>query len=207
MKTTFKRIIAVILCAVIVIASTGTNTAYAATSKPPLKLKFNGKSINMVNVLENGNEETASIAEVMKKFGEPDKKSEANDLGTEFTEYVWEKGSSSIQLTNIKVLSNGSEYLGHFDVQLKGKNDALCGIKVGMKKAAVLKKLKKMFGKNDVCVAKEGQSIVFKKGKYIPKGKATGDGEEIDVFNAYSYVLTLGFYLKNGRVFSMRFAS
>ena len=206
MKTTFKRIIAVILCAVIAIASSGTNTAYAAKKMPPLKVAFNGKSVNMVKVLDDGSEETATAEAVVKKWGEPDKKSEFNDPGTEFTEYVWKKGKTSIQFTNIKVLSNGNEYLGHFDVHLEGKKDALCGIKAGMKKAAALKKLKKMFGKDNVCVAKEGQIINFKNGIPVPEGKATGNGETIFVYS-YSYVLSLGFSLKDGKISSMGFSS
>jgi len=205
MKTTMKRIIAIVLCAVIAIASTGTNTAYAATSKPPLKIKFNGKSINMVRVLENGDEESASINEVLNKFGNPDKKQTSKDDGR-YTFYTWKKGKSSITFSHYVDTEYDTDILCHFNVNLKGKNDALCGIKVGMKKAKAIKKLKKMFGNNNVCVAKEGQTVFYKNGKYVPKGKPTGNGEYISVI-AYSYVLSLSFYLKNGQVSSMGFAS
>lgn len=203
MKTTWKCIITAILCVVIAITSTGMNTAYAAESKPSLKVTFNGKTVILIKVLEDGSEEAVTVVDVVKKLGNPDKKEKLDDF---YTEYVWKKGKSSIGFSNYKQSEDADDFLCHFGVRLEGKNDALCGIKVGMKKENALKKLKKMFGKNNICVAKEGQSIQYKNGKYIPKGRPTGDGEYINV-DAYSYVSSLSFFLKDGRVSSIRFGS
>lgn len=199
MKTTLKRIIAAIFCMVIVITSIGTSTAYAA-SKPPLKVTFNGKSINMVKTLANGEEESASIDEVLKIFGNPDKK-QVNKNDERYTHYTWNKGKSSVGFAHYVDTEYNTDILCFFGVHLQNKNDALCGIKIGMKMDKALKKLEKMFGKKNVSILK-----TKKNGLMVEKKNPTGNNETISVM-AYSYVLPLSFYLKNGRVASMGFNS
>lgn len=201
MKTAWKRIITVILCAAVAASGLCTDAAYAAGKKPPLSVTFDGKSVDMVRVLEDGDEESASIDEVVEILGEPDKKEKMDEF---YTSYLWENGKSGISFAHY--VNEDTDILCHFGVTLKGKKDALCSIKTGMKKKTVLRKMKKAYGKNNVWTAKEGQTLWNKNGKFVPKGKPTGDGEYITVF-AYSYVLSLTFDLKDGRVVSMGFGS
>lgn len=70
-----------------------------------------------------------------------------------------------------------------------------------------LKKMKKAYGKDNVGTAKEGQSFGYENGKFVAKGKPTGDGEYIIVYANYVDVLSLNFDLKDGRVVSMGFSS
>lgn len=203
MKRPFKSLIAAVLCAVIAITGIGMDTARAAESKPPLKVTFNGTSVSLIKVLGDGSEKAVTVGAVVKKLGSPDKKEKIDDF---YTRYVWKKGKSSIEFTNYKQSEDADDFLCHFDVHLQGRKDALFGIKVGMKKENALKKLKKTFGKNNVCAAKEGQVINFESGKPVPQGKPDGKGEDIFVY-AYSNVLSLRFSLKDGLVSSMGFSS
>lgn len=201
MKTTWKRIITVIICAAVVASGLCTDTACAAGKKPPLSVTFDGKSLDLVRVLEDGDEESASIDEVVEILGEPDQKEKLDEF---YTSYLWENGKSGISFAHY--VNGNTDILCHFGVTLKGKKDVLCGIKTGMKKKTVLKKMKKAYGKDNVGTAKEGQSFGYKNGKFVAKGKPTGDGEYI-IVSAYSYVLNLHFDLKDGRVVSMGFSS
>lgn len=201
MKTIWKRILTVILCAAIAASGLCTGTAYASGKKPPLSVTFDGKSVDLVRVLEDGDEESASIGEVVEILGEPDEKEKLDKF---YTSYLWENGKSGISFAHY--VNEDLDILCHFGVTLKGKKDALCGIKTGMKKKTVLRKMKKKYGKNNVGTAKEGQALWKKNGKFVAKGKPTGDGEYITVY-AYSYVLPLNFDLKDGRVVSMGFSS
>lgn len=202
-KPVWKRMITVILCAVMITVGFRAATAYAAKSKPPLKVAWNGAAVSLVKVQKDGSEEAASLETVVDKWGEPDKKVKLDDV---YTQYFWKNGKSTVQFDTCKNSDTGDAFLCHFFVQLKGKNDALCGIKIGMKKETAIKKLQKMYGKNNVCAAKEGQNVNLKKGKYVPTGKPTGDDEYIYV-NAYTYVLPLYIDLKDNKVITMRFSS
>ena len=191
MKKLFKSIIAAVLCAVIVIASIGTNTAYAA-KKTPLKVTFNGKSINLIKDMYSG--DAPKIKELEKKWGEAGKKK----LDTYYSEYTWKKGKTSIKITD-----HGDGYVGGVTVSVKDKNGAMCGIKVGMKKETALKKLQKLFGEEKVIIQTEGQSIsVDENNNPVLEGEPTGDGEHILVCIGYA---PFGPELKNGKVSSISF--
>lgn len=136
----------------------------------------------------------------MEILGEPDQKEKMDEF---FTYYLWENGKSGISFAR----HVNTDYFLHFGVTLKGKKDALCGIKTGMKKKTVLRKMKKAYGKDNVGTAKEGQSFGYENGKFVAKGKPTGNGEYIIVYANYVDVLSLNFDLKDGRVVSMGFSS
>ena len=94
MRATWKRIIAVILCAVIAIASTGTNTAYAV-KKTPLKVTFNGKSINLIKDMYSG--DAPKIKELEKKWGEACKKKVRTFLLMKTTIPFWKENRQAIE--------------------------------------------------------------------------------------------------------------
>lgn len=128
MKIIFKRIIAVILCSIIAIASARTSTAYAA-KKLPLKASFNGKSVTLSKDVSGAPD--IKLKTLKKKLGNPKKKK--NDG---VTTYTWKKGKTSVEYWS------NSDYDG-ITVDINDKNGSILGVKTGMKKDTALKNLKK----------------------------------------------------------------
>lgn len=186
MKTTWKRIITAIICAVIAITSIETSMAYAAKKKIPFKVAFNGTSVSLFKDINPG--DYSKLKTVEKKWGKPSKKETVGDSYA--TECTWKKGKTSIHLVG----RNADDCVIRFSIDIKDKNGALCGIKVGMKKETALKKMQNMFGKKNVTVEKyeDGQSVE------VPKSEQTGDDESIIVY--LPICLPIVFELKGGRV-------
>lgn len=122
MKTAWKRIITAILCAAVAAYGLCTDAAYAAGKKPPLSVTFDGKSVDMVRVNGDGDgdEESASIDEVVEILGEPDQKEKLDEF---YTFYLWENGKSGISFAHY--VNGDTDILCHFGVTLKGKKDVL----------------------------------------------------------------------------------
>lgn len=197
MKTLSKRIITAILCAVIAITGIGSSTAYAAGKKLPLKVTFNGTSVNLLKDMKKDDYASEKVETIEKKWGKPSKKEAVDDA---YIEYTWKKGKTTIGFT----LNTEHNSLFMYHIDIKDKNGALCGLKVGMKKEMVLKKMQKMFGKKNVIVVKEGQGLSYEDdGKPVPLGEPTGDGDFVWVnIDGYPSITVL---LKNGKVSSIGF--
>ena len=143
MRDMIKRsesILILILCAVLAITGItffGFDTAYAA-EKTPFTITFKGKSVKLDkdfnNSIENGIKKI-SYKSLKKKWG---KASEATDY--EGSPFFWIKDTSSVIYYEGETKNSGSA----LQFELYSKNSGICGIKIGAKKAAVLKKLKKI---------------------------------------------------------------
>ena len=140
MKKQSKSILTLILCAVLAITSItffGSDTAYAA-EKTPFTIAFKGKTVKLDkdfnNSIENGIKKI-SYKSLKKKWG---KASEATDY--EGSPFFWIKDTSSVIYYEGETKNSGSA----LQFELYSKNSGICGIKIGAKKAAVLKKLKKI---------------------------------------------------------------
>lgn len=195
-KKTLKAVIAFMLCAAAIITSisAGTGTVCAQGKKIPLKVGFNGVEIVLVKDINSGGREDTKIKTLKAKWGKPKK---VEDNGTTAF-YTWKKGKTSIEICN----NTTKGYVGGITVNIKDKNGSLFGVKVGMKKSAVLKKLKKVAGSKNVVVAKEGQNFYFNDdGECIVEGEPTGDDEYICL--ASSVYMPVSFDLKNGKVKSI----
>lgn len=183
MKTTLKRIITVILCAVLAITSTGINTAYAA-QKLPLKVTFNGKSATLSKDLTADDRGTVKIKTVKTKWGAPKKEKNGG-----YIYYTWKKGKASIQIGD----DNG--YIGSIHIEINDKNASVYGVKVGMKKDAALKKLKNATGIKTVkSISDDDYEWMNEKGIY--------NGSESIIVNSATY-MPISFSLKNGKVSSI----
>ena len=203
MKITLKSIIALIVCIATVITSisAGTGTAYAAEKKIPLKVGFNGEEVTLVNDLNEGGREDTKVKKLEEKWGKPYKTENLGDDGKIC--YTWKKGKTSIEIIN-NGIAEPRVYVGHIYINIKDKNGSLLGVKVGMKTATALKKLKKIAGNKNTILVKKGQELqTDKNGNYIAKGEATGDGKSIHVTSIYA---PIGFTLKNGKVSSIGFS-
>lgn len=199
MKTTLKRIIAVILCAIIAIANAGANTAYAAGKEIPLKVTFNGASANLIKDLETsgGRGDTLSLGALEEKWGEPSKKRDdgikSNTAAT--TTLMWKKGKTYIAILCTDPELENSE-AGSITIDMKDKNGAVLGVKVGMKADKAFKILQKTLGKKKVELGK-------KKGYQIKIVKKISEATCIQAY-AGPY-LPIGIGLKNGKVSSIHF--
>lgn len=156
MKKLTKSFIAGILC--LLVAITGimvfnTDTAYAADENS-FTLTFKKKTIVLADdfndSLENGIDKQ-NIKTLKKKWGKKPAYEGGNDYGG-WGSYTWEKGKS-----NVNYFFRGE--VSGITYNINDKNAAICGIKIGTKKATVLKKLKKMVdaenieeGKNSITV-------------------------------------------------------
>ncbi len=198
MKTTMKRHITALLCAALVMTGLEAGTAYAAGKKTPLKVGYRGTTISLIKDLgtSTGRDDTPKLSSIKKKWGNP-KKGTSEGMTT----YTWKKGKTSIEITDFDA---GKDGVGSITVDIRDKNGSLCGVKVGMKRDAAVKKLQKQFGKKVVLVVKEGQQIDMKDdGSYIATGKATGEGETIYVY-AGPY-MPVSIELENGKVTALSF--
>ena len=129
MKKLFKSIVAVMLCAVIAVTAFGADTAQAATKKMPLKVTMNGKSYTFTKDISK-KVKKVSIKKVKKALGKP------TNSGEDF--WYWETEISAI------ACYKGTEYSEPYvEINIGEKEHSLSGIKCGMTKKSVLKKLKK----------------------------------------------------------------
>lgn len=126
MKILLKSMLAAVLCAAVIIAGISTGAAYAAEKEVPVKVTFNKKNVTVTNKV--------TVKSLKKKWGKPQK--ETNDRSTI---YSWKKGKTSI---NYFDYSNAQM----LEVNILDKNGKMFGVKVGMKKDAALKNLKKTYG-------------------------------------------------------------
>lgn len=181
MKKRSKSILAFILCAVLAITGitfADFGMAYAA-EKVPFTITFKGKTVKLDkdfnNSIENGIKKI-SYKSLKKKWG---KASEAPDY--EGSPSFWAKDKSSVIYYKGENKDSGST----LQFELYSKNSGICGIKIGAKKTAVLKKLKKIVDRKYIfredtdyvtigCEDKEGNfsgmvNVVFgfSKGKLI----------------------------------------
>lgn len=181
MKTTLKSIIALIVCIATVITSisAGTGTAYAAGKKLPLKVGFNGTVVTLINDLNTSNRltsETPKLKKLKEKWGKPDQTKHDSRLTS-----IWKKGETSIQITNSSVKD---DEIGGITIDIKDKNGSLFGVKVGMKTATALKKLKKVAGNKNVTLNKDGDDlyIVVVNNTYMPSSFTLTNGKVSSIY-------------------------
>ena len=179
MKKLTKSLIAGILCMLIAITGItvfSTDIAYAADENP-FTLTFKKKTVTLADdlndSLENGIDKQ-NVKTLKKKWGKKPEYEGGNEYGG-WGSYTWEKGKS-----NVRYFFQGG--ISGISYNINDKTGAICGIKIGTKKATVLKKLKKMVdaenideGKNSITVVhitdnRAGAvniSFSFKKGKLV----------------------------------------
>ena len=147
MKKTIQSILSMILCAMIVITGIKTGTAQAA-AKTPFTVAFQKKSVTLAEDVFGDIHITPK--ELEKKWGKPKKTTEDSD-----TSYTWKKGKTSIKYSvNTKTFTMIS-------IDIKDKNGEFLGVKVGMKKATVLKKLKKVLGVTEADITKNDNEEIL----------------------------------------------
>ena len=140
MKKTFKSILAMILCAMIAITGIGTETAYAANSKTPIKVTFNKKTVTLSKDI-NDSVKPLNLKTLNKKWGKP-KKTEQETR----TEYTWKKGKTTINYyvsKTPKAERTGCERT-YIRIDSYDANGGAFGIKVGMKRSKAEKILKNL---------------------------------------------------------------
>lgn len=157
-KNTIKRIAAIVLCMVIAVTGLNTQTVSAASKKLPLKVTFNGKTASLVkDVREYSYSESdyPSIKSLETKWGKAKKSFYENGPTPDhkYPQYTWKKGKTKIAVCKYDAESKGIHY---FAIEIKDKNGALCGVKVGTKKDTALKKFKNAFG---IKKLKEGENM------------------------------------------------
>lgn len=183
-----KAAAALILCAFIVLSGMNTETAFAANKKIPLKVKFNGVTVNLVKNLRSIEDDNSpALSSLKKKWGAPktDKYGEGEDA---YSTYTWKKGKTTIEVSDWDSSGKNRHIITGVGFTIKDKNAAVWGVKVGMKKDTALKKIKKALGTDKV-------------------SKTAGDGEFVGIVeNKKSIEAYTGFYmpvtfeLKNGKV-------
>lgn len=108
MKKLVKSITAVILIAAMAIGVFHTDTVYAAKKTPPLKITFNGKSLNLIKVQKDGEQKIAAVETIEKAFGAPDEKIELDENNTR---YNWNKGKSYFGFTRGRDCGSSAPHL------------------------------------------------------------------------------------------------
>lgn len=158
-----KRIVSIFM-ALCVIAGLvfGTQTEVSAKSPKPLTVGFKGKTITLIKDLNADlrmvGGDTPKLQKLKQKWGKPSK---TEDLGN-ITAYTWKKGKTSIEITDYDAVDGG---LGSIQIDIQDKNASLCGVKVGMKKAEAVKKIKKALGSKPT---KQGKYLMADAGVYMP---------------------------------------
>lgn len=191
-----KAAVALILCAFIVLSGISTETAFAANKKIPLKVTFNGVTVNLVKNLRSEDDSSPALSSLKKKWGTPKTAKQGEGDYAEET-HSWKKGKTEIKLSYVPV-GPYSEKKGGFNtyvgVVIEDKNGSLWGVTVGMKKDTALKKIKKALGTDKVYKTLDGkdQSKVFivenKKiiaantGVYMPVNFVLKDGKVTGIY-------------------------
>ena len=154
MKKITKSILTSILCAVMIltgITASNTSTVYAASKKTPFTLTFNRKTVTLSDdlndSLENGID-NVKFKTLKSKWG----KASISQIYTDYGSYTWLKGKSYVTYHRD---FRSSSSVDHIIYEAFDKNVSICGIKVGMKKSTVLKKLKKLVDTENIDVHEE----------------------------------------------------
>lgn len=139
-RKTWKGITAIMLCMVLALTGLNVQVASAASGKVPLKVTFKGKTAAFVKDL-NKVSKYPTVKSLTSKWGKP-KKSAVQYNAEEAWKYTWKKGKTEISLMTDTKDEKAEIRFGKVDI--RDKNGALCGVKVGMKKDTAVKKLKKV---------------------------------------------------------------
>lgn len=160
-----NRIISVLLalCMAAGMVLCAQTQAFAAAAKG-VKVTYNGKSIVFDRqIVYQGekpsvklNSEPKTLKEVEKKWGKKTRLAKGTE---EYAgeAYVWKKGKTFISVRQ----DPGGECLGYAYVESKDKNVTVAGVKVGMKKAAAVKKLQKQYGASAVTADKGSKGTIY----------------------------------------------
>lgn len=147
-----------------------------------VKIKFNGKKI-----VFNSKSEPKSLSQLEQKWGK--RTSVEYDEDNDTTDYIWEKGTTILQIGS----RNGMEGLGSVYVAVKDTNASVAGVKVGMKKEDVIKKLQDIYGEKNILITTKGQDWdFFGEDGYIITGKPSGP-DRIQVLRGLFYEITFDF--------------
>jgi hypothetical protein len=149
------------LCLVLVLVSIITMPAEAKGKKGKLTVTYKGKTVTLMTV-DNVNDVESSYTstgctppdKLKKSWGKYKKEKSGDSYG-----YTYKKGKSCLA---IQAWDGGNWY--SFSIDIKDKNMALCGVKVGMTKKKALSILKKGFGSKAITSGK--YSIVVKFGVF-----------------------------------------
>lgn len=135
MKKKLTTILAMCLCAIMMVTAINPSTAYAADNYTKIKVKYNdGTATFKVNMDKKGIEKV-KVKTLKKKWGKPDvtDKSELRD------NYQWNKNEE----TRISFTDNYMDpRWGGVTVIAHDKAISVCGIKIGMKASKASKILK-----------------------------------------------------------------
>jgi hypothetical protein len=131
------------LCLALVITTICTTPVSAAVPKNAYSVTFNGKTktlIKLSDVKKDSYNGAVAPDTLTKAWGKYTKKSKDG-----ITDYVFKKGKSSVLIGCVEGNSWWST-----EVNIKDKNMAFCGVKVGQTKAKAVKTLTGVFGKSAV---------------------------------------------------------
>lgn len=200
-----KRIVSVLLsCCMAAGLLFAAPQSASAKTQTGVKVTFNKKTVvfDRTYVDEGGEfkaktkSEPKTLKDVEKKWG---KKTRLAGKNEEYAgqAYVWEKGKTKITIMQ----DAGGAGLGYVELNIRDKNASVAGVKVGMKRAAAVKKLQKLYGKKRVAQLRDGQyASPDEKGSLNIDGKAKGKAYTSIEVSAGADGMTLSFTLKNGKV-------
>ena len=196
---TMKSILAFILCACIAVSGIGLETVSAAGKKIPLKVGFKGETVNLIKDLKDssGQGDSTKLSSVEKKWGKAKGKKQDGMMT-----YTWKKGKTKILVNNFDAEEND---IGGIEIDIKDENGSLWGVKVGMTKAAALKKIKKALGTKTVLGLKRTDDGLWEIDGKLPKSGVyiAASEETIDAYTGVYMPVT--FTIKDGRVTSISF--
>lgn len=162
------------------------NAPFAAATK--VEVTFNGKK-----VIFNSDSEPKTIKSLEKKWGKKTRTEEDNDLS------IWKKGETEITIGT----GRSGKTLGYVGIDTEDTNISIAGIRVGMDKDDVVRKMQKMYGKNNVLVTKKGQDWDFYgEDGYIAIG-TPGSEEDTNIYVLRGHYFPISFGLTDGRVSEM----
>jgi len=162
----------------------GTQMEVSAKNQksPNLTLTFNGGTITLDFARadpftvddKKDSKEPKTLAEVEEKFGKRTKMTKDELILSEdetlysYT-YIWKKGKTKISISDNPQINR----LKYAFVNIKDKNGAVNGIKVGMSKTKAVKILKKQYGSKNVNVSKNSISAALQLNFTIKNGKVS----------------------------------
>ena len=180
-----KRILSIFMAFCVIAGLVlGTQTEVSAKNQksPTLTITFNGGSITLdfarADIFtvddEKNSQEPKTLDEVEEKFGKRTKMTKneitlSEDETKYWATYIWKKGKTKISISENPEINRLRDAI----VDIKDKNGAINGIKVGMSKAKAVKILKNQYGSKNVDVGKNSVSAAYQLILYLKNGKVS----------------------------------
>lgn len=145
MKT--KKVFSLALICMLLASIMFGGTDVSAKPSRSLKVTYKGKTVTLEKTSgsdKRGRNKDITVAKCEKAWGKAKKSTTENIVF-----YLWKNKKTRIEFSDYDAPAGA---VGAMDIEIRDKNGAFAGIKVGMSKAKAVKKMRKVFGSRNVKV-------------------------------------------------------